>query len=123
MHVRYRVELTEEERDGLTSLTRKGKPSARKVKRASILLMSDSGMNKADIARSLPASVSTVYRTRRRFVEERLHAALTERRRPGGERKLDGNEEALLVALACSKAPQGEPLDPGTAHRANDRAD
>lgn len=107
MHVRYRVELTEEERDGLTSLTRKGKPSARKVERASILLMSDSGMNKADIARSLPASVSTVYRTRRRFVEEGLQAALTERRRPGGERKLDGNEEALLVALACSKAPEG----------------
>ena len=52
-------------------------------------------------------SCSTVYRTKRRFVEESLEAALAEEPRWGAERKLTGREEALLVATACSKPPPG----------------
>ena len=51
--------------------------------------------------------MQTVERIRKRFVEEGLEAALTERRRPGGKAKLDGRQEAFLIALACSAAPQG----------------
>jgi transposase len=52
-------------------------------------------------------SLSTVYRTKRRFVEGNLERALSEEPRPGAERKLTGKEEALLVATACAKPPTG----------------
>src|SRR3984893_18232716 len=54
-----------------------------------------------------PVGGSTVYRTKRRFVEGNLQAALIEEPRPGAERKLSGKEEALLVATACSNPPEG----------------
>jgi transposase len=54
------------------------------------------------------AAVTTVERTRKRFVEEGLEAALSERSRPGARRKLDGHQEAYLVALACSDPPEGK---------------
>ena len=50
---------------------------------------------------------STVYRIKRRFVESKVEAALSEELRPSGERKLSAKEEALLVATACAKPPQG----------------
>src|SRR5204863_2149939 len=50
---------------------------------------------------------STVFRTKKRFVEEGLEAALSEELRPGGDRKLSSKEEALLVAVACSAPPKG----------------
>jgi transposase len=51
--------------------------------------------------------IATVERVRKRFVEEGLEAALNERPRPGGQRKLDGKQEAFLIALACSTPPEG----------------
>src|SRR6202007_1236503 len=60
-----------------------------------------------DIAVSVGVGGSTVYRTKRRFVEGSLELALSEEPRPGAERKLTGKEEALLVATACSKPPAG----------------
>jgi len=60
-----------------------------------------------DIARTVGVGGSTVYRTKRRFVEGNLEAALSEEPRPGAERKLTGKEEALLVATACSNPPAG----------------
>ena len=59
------------------------------------------------IAASLAVGGSTVYRTRRRFVEGNLERALSEEPRPGAARKLSGREEALLVATACSSPPEG----------------
>jgi transposase len=50
--------------------------------------------------------IATVERVRKRFVEEGLEAALNERPRPGGQRKLDGKQEAFLIALACSTRPE-----------------
>ena len=64
-------------------------------------------MSDEEIAAALKVSGSTIYRTKRRFVEANLEGALTEEPRPGVERKLPSKEEALLVATACSKPPTG----------------
>jgi transposase len=107
MNVRYRVELSQTERAELAALLSGGKDAARKLKRAQILLAADAGASDDDIARSVCAGGSTVYRTKQRFVLGNLEAALNEKPRPGASRKLTGKEEALLVATACSKPPQG----------------
>jgi len=107
MNVRYRVELNQAERSELTALLSGGKHAARKLKRAQILLAADAGASDENIATSVGVGGSTVYRTKRRFVEGNLEAALTEELRPGAARKLLGKEEALLVATACSSPPEG----------------
>jgi transposase len=107
MNVRYRVDLSQEERDQLTALLRGGTHAARKLKRAQILLAADAGASDDEIARTVAVGGSTVYRTKRRFVLGSLDAALSEEPRPGAERKLTDREEALLVATACSNPPAG----------------
>jgi transposase len=107
MNVRYRVELSQSEREELTALLSGGKQGARKLKRAQVLLAADGGASDGEIARSVGVGRSTIYRTKRRFVLGNLEAALSEERRPGAERKLSGKEEALLVATACSRPPAG----------------
>src|SRR5438309_8591887 len=107
MNVRYRVELSQAERDELTAMLSKGKRAARKLKRAQILLAADAGSSDEEIARSVSVGGSTVYRTKRRFVEGNLELALSEEGRPGAARKLSGKETALLVATACSSPPKG----------------
>ena len=115
MNVRYRVTLTSEERDELRTFVHAGKGAFRRLKRAQILLAADSGSTDAAIATNVAVGTSTVYRTKRRFVEEGLEAALSEEPRPGAERKLSSKEEALLIATACSSPPAGHArwtLDP-----------
>jgi transposase len=107
MNVRYRVELSQVERIELKALLSGGKHAARKLKRAQILLAADAGVGDEEIARSVGVGGSTVYRTKRRFVEGNLERALSEEPRPGAERKLTGKEEALLVATACANPPKG----------------
>ena len=107
MNVRYRVELSQIERTELRALLSGGKHASRKLKRAQILLAADAGTSDEEIARSVGVSGSTVYRTKRRFVEGNLERALSEEPRPGAERKLTGKEEALLVATACASPPKG----------------
>jgi transposase len=107
MNVRYRVELSQTERDELKALLSGGKHAARKLKRAQILLAADAGASDDDIATSVGVGGSTVYRTKQRFVCGNLEAALREEPRPGASRRLSGKEEALLVATACSKPPLG----------------
>ena len=107
MNVRYRVELSQIERDQLAALLSGGKHASRKLKRAQILLAADAGASDEEIARSIVVGGSTVYRTKRRFVEGNLERALSEESRPGAERKLTGKEEALLVATACANSPDG----------------
>jgi len=107
MNVRYRVELSQPERSELTALLSGGKHAARKLKRAQILLAADVGASDDEIATNVGVGSSTVYRTKRRFVLGNLEAALSEEPRPGTDRKLSGKEEALLVATACSRPPQG----------------
>jgi transposase len=107
MNLRYRVELSQAERDELKALLSGGKHAVRKVKRAQILLAADAGASDEEIATRIGVGGSTVYRTKRRFVLGNLELALREEPRPGAERKLSGKEEALLVATACSSPPDG----------------
>ena len=107
MNIRYRVTLTPCERDELRTLLGGGRQGARKLKRAQILLAADAGIGDEEIAASVGVGGSTVYRTKKRFVEGNLERALSEEPRPGAERKLTGKQEALLVATACTRPPAG----------------
>jgi putative transposase len=107
MAKRYLVTLTEEERGYLLGLTKQGKGAARKLTRAHTLLQADAGVSDKAIAVALHIGIATVERIRKRFVEEGLDAALSERPRPGGRRTLEGKQEAFLIALACSTPPEG----------------
>src|SRR6202008_4449138 len=107
MNIRYRVDLSDIERTQLSALLNGGKHAARKIKRAQILLAADAGVSDDVIASSLSVGGSTVYRTKRRFVQGNLELALSEEARPGATRKLSGKEAALLIATACSNPPEG----------------
>jgi transposase len=109
----YRVKLLPEERAQLEGLLSKGKAAARTLMHARILLKADEGVARPrlsddQIADAVEVNRSTVERVRMRCVEEGIEAAL--RPRPSRQlhpRKLDGVQEAHLVALACSPAPKG----------------
>lgn len=103
----YVVDLSEEERTFLTDFISRGERSARKLKRAHILLLADEGKTDGQIAAALHTSTPTVQRTRQRFVEGGLDRALNEDPRPGGRKKLDAKGEALLETLARSEPPAG----------------
>ena len=106
------VHLTDDQRTALTSYTRTGTHSPRSLTRARILLLADAdgpeGRTDEEIADQLDTSRMTVTRVRQQFAAEGLDATL-HRKRPTGRqyRKLDGRQEAQLVALACSSAPEG----------------
>jgi transposase len=113
MKKKYIVTLTPEERRELQALISRGKAAARKLMHARILLKADagdegSGWQDAEIAEGLDVGTATVERVRKEFVEEGLEAAL-ERKKPRRQyqRKLDGDGEARLIALACGRAPEG----------------
>ena len=111
---KYLITLTAEERRLLRKLVRSGHAGARKITRARILLKADQhpggpGWSDPQIAYALDVGVATIERLRKRFVEEGLEAALNRRKdqHPRLRRKLDGHQEAQLVALACSPPPHG----------------
>jgi transposase len=110
---RYVVRLTDDERENLEALVRRGRAHARKLLYARILLKADaseggSAWTDERIAEALETSTATVARERRRFCEQGLEVALMPRK-PGRPRRrvLDGRAEAHLVALACSEPPEG----------------
>src|SRR5687768_9352419 len=103
----YVVDLTPEERQELLGLVKKGSSSAFRIRRANTLLLASEAQSDTQIAQALHIGRATVERTRKRFVEGGLEWALTDRVRPGGKVKLSGRDEALLVAVACSDAPEG----------------
>jgi transposase len=113
MKKKYIVTLTQEERQSLHTMLSRGKAAARKLMHARVLLKADAapgeaGWNDAAIAEGLDVGRATVERVRKQFVEEGLEAALERRQsRRQYHRKLDGDAEAHLIALACSKAPEG----------------
>lgn len=104
---KYLVRLTAEEREQVTQIVRRGVAPARQTTRARVLRKADEGWEDGAIAEALEIGVSTVWRTRKRYVEEGLDSALRERPRPGPRPKLDGKQEAHLIAVACSRAPDG----------------
>lgn len=113
MKKKYIVTLTEAERQMLQAMLSRGKAAARKLVHARILLKADvsaGGPNWSDgaIAEGLEIGRATVERVRKQFVEDGLDAALERRKsRRHYHRKLDGDGEAHLIALACSQAPEG----------------
>jgi transposase len=106
MPKKYRVTLSDAERAELRALVRKGTLSARVLARARVVLLADEGHPDKQIAMSVHVGTTTVERLRKRYVEQGLTATLHDRPRPGGVPKLDGKQEALLVALACSEPPE-----------------
>jgi transposase len=114
MAKRYRVTLTAEERGELERMISRGKADARKLAHARVLLQADAtegGPAWADeaIATAVRVSVRTIERVRRRFVEQGLAAALLPKPSPRlYGRKLDGAQEAHLLALACARPPEGK---------------
>lgn len=107
MPAHYRVRLSAADRDQLTALTRRGTHPARTLTRARALLLADRGLRDSEIATALGVHARTIQRLRRRTWEVGVAAALHDRPRPGGTPKLDGAQEAVLVALACSDPPLG----------------
>jgi len=111
---KYVVRLSTEEREQLQALLRKGKGPARRLLKARILLKADvsdagAGWSDNEIIRALDTSASMVYRVRKQLVEEGFAAVLSRKQRvsPAVPRIFDGEKEAKLIALACSKPPRG----------------
>jgi hypothetical protein len=112
--IRYKVTLTEQERQMLEEIATRGKHISQKVLNALILLGCDEGpfqerkTTGQHLAEVLPVSLKKIDRVKRRFVEEGLEVAL-EKRKPQRHyaKKADGDFEARLVALSCSKPPPG----------------
>lgn len=114
MAPRYRVTLTEQEREYLLALTRNGKTGAKKFINARALLLCDTGPDGpswkvADVAEALGLTSRTIEHLKKRFVEEGFKAALKRkpREKPPRDVIFDGAFEARLIALACSDAPEG----------------
>jgi len=107
MAEKYVVNLHDDERQELTDLTKKGTDTARRIMRAHILLLADDDKPDVLIAATLHTSLSTVGRTRKRFVEGNVAGALNDKPHPKRGGKLDGKGRALLVATACSTPPEG----------------
>ena len=111
---KYTVKLTKSEQSELLSLIKKGKAAAYKLTHARILLAADESefnptkQTDLEISRNLHVDEKTVKRLRKRYVEEGLEAALLRRKHSRTKpRKLDGDGEAHLIALCCSKPPEG----------------
>jgi transposase len=113
MNKKYIVTLSDEERQRLETLVSQGKAAARKIQRAWILLKADAtpagpAWSDEQIREAFTVSLVTIYRVRQEFVEQGFEAVLT--RAPKSrhrQRKLDGEQEAHLIALACSQPPPG----------------
>ena len=105
---KYVVNLSKEERDQLRELIAKEAPRNRRVKHAKILLESDLGKSAVKVADWVGVGHSTVERTRQRYADGGLAAALNDKPRPGGQPKLDGKQQAFIIALACSDTPDGQ---------------
>ena len=114
MNKEYVVRLEPQEREELQKLVSTGKAAARKLTHARILLQSDvseagTGWKDEQIATALGVTTRTIQHVRQRCVEEGLEAALERKKREGSPtpRILDGEKEARLVAICCSKPPEG----------------
>ena len=101
---KYPIQLSEIERIELESIARKGQQKARVLRRAQTLLWSNDGKSDLEIAKLHGITPLTVAKTRERWIRKR---SLEDNPRPGRSPKLDGKQEAFLVALACSDAPDG----------------
>ncbi len=103
----YIVKLTDEQNSKLLSILNKGESNARVIKRANILLQSAQGKTALEITKNLNTSQQTVYNIRKHFVLEGFDDALYDKPRLGIRKQLWFDQEAYLIALACSDPPDG----------------
>ena len=101
----YVVKLKEEEKQALEAMLKKGKHSARELRRARVLLMADAGKTNQEILEATGLSEQGMINIKKRFCAEGLQ--LKEKPRSGQPKKLDSRGEQYLIALACSPAPEG----------------
>lgn len=111
MHIsaqtKYQVVLSEQERVMLSALIRKGTAKARVITRARVLLLAHEGRIDKEIYESLMIAYSTPHDIRKNYTQGGLKRALYDAPRPGQARKLTGEQEAAVIAIACSQAPKG----------------
>lgn len=105
---RYRIVLNEQQKRQLQEFISKGQASARVIRRAHVLLLAAEDKQDKEVAAALHLNAQTVYQLRKRFVAAGLEATLYDKPRPGAAPKLDGKQEALLIALACSQPDDRE---------------
>lgn len=113
MAIRYKVTLTNEERNQLFGIIKKGKHTSTTYRNSYILLNTDTGtfsnkVSNEDVCKVLKTSMRTIDRVKKRFVEEGFEACL--KRKPTiriYDKKVDGDAEAHLISIACSKPPKG----------------
>jgi transposase len=104
---KHEVHLAEAERKKLLAIISKGRNKAVVIQRAHILLKVDEGKPDAEISQLLYVSEQTIRRTRLRFAQEGLQAALEDKPHPASGSELDEQQEAHVIALACSEPPVG----------------
>jgi transposase len=105
---KHEVHLKEEERRKLIGIVSKGRNKAVVIQRAHILLKVDEGKTDVEISQMLYVSEQTIRRTRQRFAQEGLQAALEDKPHPATGSELDEKQEARIIALACSEPPAGQ---------------
>ena len=102
-----KIKLEEDEVKFLRDFVRKGRKSARELTRARILILADQQNGDAEIAKTLDVGRNTVWRIKKRYREEGLQSALTDKPRPGQPKKYTERHEAEIIAQACTKSPDG----------------
>jgi len=105
--LKHPIKLPQEEKDRLQTLIHKGIANTRIITRARVLLSAEKGKTDREIYESLDLAVSTPYDIRKRYHEGGLQNTLYDTPHPRGEKKLSVEEEAEIVAIACTKAPKG----------------
>ena len=103
-----KVSLSPEEREFLQHFVRTGTKKARAIRRARVLLLLDEGHHHEEISSLIGVHRQSIWRTKKRFLEEGLDSALSDRPRPGQPRKYDERQEAEIIAMACTTPPKGQ---------------
>ena len=102
-----RISLTLDEREFLQRFVRTGTKKARAIRRAKILLLLDDDYSNEEISKMTDVHRQSIWRTKKRFLEEGLDSVLNERPRPGQPRKYLEKQEAEIIAMACTDPPKG----------------
>jgi len=102
-----RIELTEEEREFLHQFVKTGTKKARAIARANVLLLVDEGCSNDEISKLAKVHRQSIWRTKKRYLEEGLDSALEEKPRPGQPKKYIEKQEAEIIAMACTDPPRG----------------
>ena len=102
-----RISLSQEEHEFLCQFVKTGKKKARAIVRANVLLLADGGYSNDDISKAINVHRQTVWRIKKRFIEEGLDSALEEKPRSGQPKKYTDKQEALIIATACTDPPRG----------------